>query len=116
MNIDLNPKSNQMNLYILQVKRVAMAELQRAVALAERRAFESLTNDRLKIDLQHLVDQAPSSSTNNGEGANSRAKGHIKEQLGRRLEEMELEQVRKRNYYRARKNECRLGFWPFFPF
>ncbi len=40
----------------MQVKRVAMTELQRAVALAERRAIDSVAGERLRMEL--LLDAA----------------------------------------------------------
>ena len=53
----------------MQVKRVAMAELQRAVAQAERRALESAAGERLKMEM--LLETAAAAR---GKPANNGAK------------------------------------------
>ena len=48
-----------------KVKRVAMAEMQRAVTLAERRALDSVTNERIKME-RLLIEAASMSGVPSG--------------------------------------------------
>ena len=49
-----------------QVKRTAMAELQKAVAAAERRAMDLVTNERLKMERVLLGATSPLAATATG--------------------------------------------------
>jgi hypothetical protein len=63
----------------LQVKRAAVAEVQKAMALAEKRALDSVAEERIKME--RILMEATNNNNNNNNSGNSNNK-YTSETLG----------------------------------